>query len=110
MKQQSKFNHKQSNQIKMRQSKTIMTFVNTPATWYHFVPSFSSSFIQIRIIADVESVDGFWSINLKNMTFPGYFAINFDKANMEFLHELIDQAVIDEYINQQQEQFEDYAY
>jgi hypothetical protein len=95
----------------MRQSKTIMTFVNTPATWYHFVPSFSNSFIQIRIIADVECVDGFWSINLQNMTFPGYFGINFDQANKSFLHELIDQAIIDEYINQKQDQeTEDYAY
>ena len=94
----------------MQQSKTIMTFVNTPATWYHFVPSFSSSFIQIKVMASVECIDGFWDIVVVQMTFPGYFAINFDQANKNFLYELIDQAVIDEYINQQQEQFEDYAY
>jgi hypothetical protein len=95
----------------MRQSKQIITFVNTPASWYHFVPSFSNSFVQIRIIADVQSIDGFWSIDLKNMTFPGYFGINFDQTNKFFLHELIDQAVIDEYMNQKQDQqLDDYAY
>jgi hypothetical protein len=45
------------------------------------------------------------------MTFPGYFAINFDQSNKDFLHDLIDQAVIDEYINQKQDQqLDDYAY
>ena len=87
----------------MRQSKQITTFVNTPATWFTFVPSFVNSFIQIKITASVECIDGFWDIVVVQMTFPGYFALNFDQVNKSYLYELIDQAVIDEYINQKQD-------
>lgn len=91
----------------MQQSKIINTFVNTPATWYLFVPSFVNSFVQIKVVAEVKCVDGFWDIHVKHLTFPGYFAINFDQANKSFLYELIDQAVIDEYIDQKQNPHEE---
>ena len=77
--------------------------MNTPATWFTFVPSFLNSFIQIKVTASVECIDGFWDIVVVQMTFPGYFGLNFDQSNKSYLHELIDQAVIDEYINQKQE-------
>lgn len=87
----------------MNQIKLVTTFVNTPATWYLFVPSFVNSFVQIKVTASVECVDGFWDMTVKNMTFPGYFGLNFDPVNKEYLHELIDQAIMDEYINQKQD-------
>lgn len=90
----------------MSQSKFISTFVNTPATWYLFVPSFFNAFVQIKVVADVRCVDGFWDIDVKSLTFPGYFAINFDQTNKSYLYELIDQAVIDEYINQKEDNHE----
>lgn len=94
----------------MQQFKLVTTFVNTPATWFLFVPSFSNSIIQIKVTASVECLQGFWDIKIKHMTFPGYFALNFDPVNKAYLHELIDQAVIDEYINQKQDVDETYVW
>ena len=87
----------------MRQIKLVTTFVNTPSTWFLFVPSFANSFVQIKVTATVQCVDGFWDISVKDMAFPGYFALNFDQVNKSYLYELVDQAVIDEYINQKQD-------
>lgn len=87
----------------MKQVKLVTTFVNMPASWFLFVPSFVNSFVQIKVTASVECIDGFWDTTVKHMTFPGHFALNFDPVNKAYLHELIDQAIIDEYINQKQD-------
>lgn len=87
----------------MRQIKLVTTFVNMPAAWFTFVPSYSNSFIQIKVTASIDCVDGFWDITVKHMTFPGYFGLNFDPINKAYLQELIDQSVMDEYINQKQD-------